>query len=90
MLYECYISFFVIVHSPNLSNSLCLKAFPLIYPIIGFITFRFTPFKFINEEALDFLGGANVIEGDGKDCGNLRHCGWNSDDCPKLETCDWN
>lgn len=35
---------FVIVHSPNLSNSQCLKAFPLIYPIIGFITFRFTPF----------------------------------------------
>ena len=47
--------------------------------------------EFINEEALDFLGGANnVIEGDGKDCGNLRHCGWNSDDCPKLESCDWN
>lgn len=37
---------FVIVHSPNLSNSQCLKAFPLIYPIIGFTTFRFTPFIF--------------------------------------------
>lgn len=35
---------FVIVHSPNLSNSQCLKDFPPIYGFIVLSTFRFTPF----------------------------------------------
>ena len=44
--------------------------------------------EFINEEDLDFLGGAkDMIGADNNVCGNLRECGWNSQECPKLEKC---
>ena len=42
---------FVIVHSPNLSNSQCLKDFPPIYGFIVLSTFRFTPFIFKKRES---------------------------------------
>ena len=47
--------------------------------------------EFVNEDDLDLLGGANkVMQSEDKVCGNLRKCGWNSQECPRLETCDWN
>lgn len=46
--------------------------------------------EFINEEDLDLIGGTCANMEVDKVCGNLRQCGWNSQECPKLERCSWN
>ena len=61
MFVECYMNVismlhfvFAYSHPSNLSNSQCLKGFPLIYGLIYFYTFRFTPYNY-------FAGGYSEL-----------------------------
>lgn len=51
----------------------------------------FPQIELINEDSVMEFGGEDTgLSKNDTICGNLRHCGWNSDRCPRMESCSWN